>query len=132
MYKNKYQKNNFQKVKKPQILPPVSVLEQYESLVPGSAERIIDMADLEQEHRHNWENRALTAYIISYRIGQILGLIGMLGVFIMAIYSALYAKDIDLAYLIVVAGIGFYSFIAAISIGRKRFYERPFKKKVKY
>lgn len=37
------------------------VLERYDRIAPGAAERIIAMAEREQAHRHAWEQRALSA-----------------------------------------------------------------------
>lgn len=42
-------------------LPPPSIMREYDDVVPGAAERIIDMAEKEQAHRHSWEQRALSA-----------------------------------------------------------------------
>jgi len=42
-------------------MPPPSTLREFESVVPGSAERIVRMAELEQSHRHASENAMLNA-----------------------------------------------------------------------
>jgi uncharacterized membrane protein len=42
-------------------LPHPSLLDRYDEISPGAAERIIAMAEKEQAHRHSWEQRALSA-----------------------------------------------------------------------
>ena len=44
-------------------LPPPTMFSAYEHVLPGSADRILRMAEREQEHRINWENIALPAGI---------------------------------------------------------------------
>ena len=38
-------------------LPPPAMFEQYNNVVPGAAERILQMAEKQSEHRHDIENR---------------------------------------------------------------------------
>lgn len=40
-------------------LPPPAVLERYNEIAPGSADRIIAMAEKEQQQRHGWDNGLL-------------------------------------------------------------------------
>lgn len=40
-------------------LPPPSMFSQYEVVLPGSADRIMQMAENEQSHRIDWENESL-------------------------------------------------------------------------
>ena len=40
-------------------LPPPSMFSQYEVVLPGSADRIMQMAENEQSHRIDWENECL-------------------------------------------------------------------------
>jgi uncharacterized membrane protein len=42
-------------------LPPPAMLRSYDDVVPGTAERIVAMAEREQQHRHRWEREALSA-----------------------------------------------------------------------
>lgn len=57
----------------PEGLPAPEVLEAYDTVLKGSATRIIDMFEREQMHRHAWENRALKVHQVSTVLGQILG-----------------------------------------------------------
>jgi uncharacterized membrane protein len=40
-------------------LPPASELERLEKLAKGATNRLLAMAEKQQAHRHEWENRAL-------------------------------------------------------------------------
>lgn len=42
-------------------LPPPALLRQYEEILPGTAERIVSMAEKEQGHRHLQDSQALKA-----------------------------------------------------------------------
>lgn len=57
------------------LLPPPSVLQEYEYVAEGSVDRILAMAEVEQEHRHDWEAACFKAQVKSQRIGQVLGFI---------------------------------------------------------
>ena len=48
-------------------LPPPDVLERYEQLAPGFAERILAMAENEQKHRHQRETEALQQEIANHQ-----------------------------------------------------------------
>ena len=54
-------------------LPPPSMYEQYEEVLKGSAERILSMAEKEQEHRIDWEGKALESASGETKRGQWLG-----------------------------------------------------------
>ena len=67
-------------------LPPPSVLAQYEKVSPGTAERIISIAEKEQQHRHAMQGKLVDSQVEDARrernerrLGQIFGLI--IGVF---------------------------------------------------
>jgi uncharacterized membrane protein len=65
-------------------LPPPTSLREYEQIVPGAAERLIAMADLEQKHRHAWERSVLG----NTRLGLCFGLLVALALVGGAIYCA--------------------------------------------
>lgn len=54
-------------------LPPPAVLEKFNQIVPGSAARILKMAEKEQQHRVSYEREGLTATAGEARRGQYLG-----------------------------------------------------------
>lgn len=57
-------------------LPPPSVLEGFDKVVPNGAERIFRMAEREQEHRLAYEQAELQYSRNDFRYGQVIG--GML------------------------------------------------------
>jgi len=56
-------------------LPPPRMLEQYEHVLPGSADRLIKRMESQSEHRHGLENRKIDADIKSEKRGQIFAFI---------------------------------------------------------
>lgn len=52
-------------------LPPPRMLEQYEHVLPGTADRLIRRMEAQSEHRHGLENRKIDADIRSEKRGQI-------------------------------------------------------------
>lgn len=59
-------------------MPPPSILEGYERIVPGAAERILAMAESDMQHQQQYDNALLKASVNQIRRGQILGfLIGL-------------------------------------------------------
>lgn len=61
-------------------LPPPALFEHYEKALPGSADRILKLAENEQTHRHEWEHKALEAQKGDNKRGQTFGfIIGVIG-----------------------------------------------------
>ena len=56
-------------------LPPPVILEHYERIVPGSAARIISMAENQSNHRQTLERRVINLGCITQPIGQLFALI---------------------------------------------------------
>jgi uncharacterized membrane protein len=56
-------------------LPPPIALEQFERVIPGSAERILRMAEQEQAHRILQDSKGLAAEIKDSRRGQWFGVV---------------------------------------------------------
>ena len=54
-------------------LPPPAVLEGYERLIPGAAERLISLVEADTKHLQDLEKSAQNADISSFRLGQVLG-----------------------------------------------------------
>ncbi|HLG16488.1 MAG TPA: DUF2335 domain-containing protein [Blastocatellia bacterium] len=69
-------------------LPPPGMMEHYERILPGSADRIVTMAEKQSAHRQDIESRVITSNIGNERLGQIfafiLGLIGLIGSIVLA------------------------------------------------
>lgn len=62
------------------ILPPPHILQEYEYATDGAAKRIIEMAELEQQRRHQWEDEYLRFHKKSLRLGQLFGFLLLLAV----------------------------------------------------
>lgn len=54
-------------------LPPPEALQKFNEVIPGGAERILKMAELEQRHRFEREGQALVAAVSDTKRGQWLG-----------------------------------------------------------
>lgn len=69
-------------------IPPPGMLEKYNQIVPGSAERIIKMAEEQSEHRRYLEKKVIASDTRNSFLGIMCALIISLGVLFIA-YSAL-------------------------------------------
>ena len=54
-------------------LPPPGMYREYEEVLPGSANRLMELTEDQQKHRHKWESDALDASISDSRRGQWFG-----------------------------------------------------------
>ncbi len=52
-------------------LPPPEMLERFDRIVPGGAERIFAMAEAEMKHRHQYESNALQLWAKETSRGQV-------------------------------------------------------------
>lgn len=73
------------------FLPEASILESYNYVIEGSAETILDMLQKEQDHRHEWEMKALTVQQNGLMFGQIVA--GLLGVSVVMLVGILALND---------------------------------------
>ena len=56
-------------------LPPPHILAKYDEIIPNGAERILGMAERQEEHRHTMERAIVEAEIWQSRLGLILGFV---------------------------------------------------------
>lgn len=68
-------------------LPQPEILEKYDQIVPGAAERIIRMAEKEQSARHELRTFGVTSEFSAIKRGQFIGLV--IGVLAMALAAYL-------------------------------------------
>ncbi len=62
-------------------LPPPVALAEYDKILPGSADRILTMAESEQKHRHEIDRKGLATAVRANLVGQCFGfVIGVIGV----------------------------------------------------
>lgn len=107
-----------------EILPSPEVLESYNYVVEGSAARILEMFEREQMHRHAWEKRALRIHTVSTILGQILGFIIALAIFISASLIGVYG-DKTLSATIWVFGMSLVVMAALVWAYAKTLGQRP-------
>lgn len=70
-------------------IPPPTILAQYDQVLPGSAERILKMAETQEAHRHVIEAKVIKSEVINSRAGLIFGfMIGMTAIISGAIVAS--------------------------------------------
>lgn len=57
------------------VLPPIDVMAEYEDLNPGTIDKLLDMAQKEQNHRHSLDLLEIEKYNRASKIGRIFSLI---------------------------------------------------------
>jgi uncharacterized membrane protein len=82
-------------------IPSPVILGQYEKLVPGTADRLIKMAEKEQSHRHEMDEKVTSAQINDLRrsrlennLGQVFGLVIGLSAIFAGSYTALKGSQV--------------------------------------
>ena len=75
-------------------LPPPAMYSEYERALPGSAERILAMAEKEQDHRIKWEGIALNTSAREAKLGQWLGFAIAVACIGAAIFLAVSGHDV--------------------------------------
>jgi uncharacterized membrane protein len=88
------------------ILPSPAILQEYEYATDGAAARIIEMAEIEQDRRNEWEAEYMRFYKKSLRIGQLFGFILLVLVVLATMSLSSQGKD-DVAAIL--AGSAFFS-----------------------
>lgn len=69
-------------------IPPPEQFGQYENILPGSADRILTMAENEQKHRIEIENKAIHSNTSFNRRGQLLGFFALILMLGLAVFFA--------------------------------------------
>lgn len=112
-----------------EILPHPDVLESYNFVVEGSAKMILTMFEIEQKHRHEWEAQAIRIHSYSTILGQILGFLIAVSVFVSATVIGVYGNTTIAAAIwvfgmsiVVMAGL-VWSY--AKSMGQRPLFARP-------
>ncbi len=73
-----------------QMLPDPETLESYNYVVEGSAAQLLEMFEREQKHRHEWEKKALSIHMASTLLGQVLGFMIVIAIFVSASVIGVY------------------------------------------
>lgn len=113
----------------PEGLPAPDVLEAYDSVLEGSAARIIGMFEREQLHRHAWEDRALRVHQVSTLLGQLLGFGIAVAIFVSAAVVGMSGNP-SIAAFIWVFGLAIVTMATVIwwyakSVGQRPLFGRP-------
>jgi uncharacterized membrane protein len=74
-------------------LPPPAILAQYNDTVPNGAERIVTMAEKQQEHRQEMEHKVVHANSLDQRLGLIFGFIVMMSAVGVGFWCVVHGKD---------------------------------------
>lgn len=112
-----------------EILPHPEVLESYNYVVEGSAKMILTMFEIEQKHRHEWESQAIRIHSFSTVLGQVLGFLIAVAVFVSATIIGIYGNTTIAAFIwvfgmaiVVMAGL---VWAYAKSMGQRPLFARP-------
>ena len=71
-------------------IPPPEALARYEEIQPGAADRILKMAEKQQEHRMALETKAIGGQVDQSKRGQIFGFIAIFVCIAVAVFFAIY------------------------------------------
>lgn len=105
-------------------LPPPSLLQEYDSIVPGLAQEIVHWTTSQTAHRQGIEDRAMsideklsTWYVVEVLLGQFFALIIAMTVIAAVVYLSLEGHEIAAGAL---GTVGFGGIIAAFITGRRK------------
>ncbi len=112
-----------------EILPHPEVLESYNYVVEGSAKMILAMFETEQKHRHEWEYQALRIHSYSSILGQVLGFLIAVAVFVSATVIGMYGNA-NIAAFIWIFGMSIVCMSGLVwayakSMGQRPLFARP-------
>ncbi len=74
-------------------IPPPALLQQYDAVVPGAAQRILAMAEEDARHLQQMERIALTGEQNEARRGQIFGIVATLSALATAVIALILGHD---------------------------------------
>ncbi len=75
-------------------IPHPRIIREYEEVLPGSANRILQMAENQQSHRHKMESLVIGSDIVMERLGLIAALVISMAIVLGGIYLIGSGKDI--------------------------------------
>lgn len=113
----------------PEGIPSPETLEAYDTVMPGSATKIVEMFVREQEHRHRWEDRALKVHQVSTLLGQVLGFLIAIAIFVSATFIGIQGNATAAAF-VWVFGLAIVTMAAVVwwyakSLGQRPLFARP-------
>jgi len=87
------------------LIPPPDSMEQYEKILPGSADRILTMTEKQEAHRIKMEEKQLSISSISSKLGLIGGFIIIMTVVLLGGYLIIVNKPIE-GFVSLIGGLG--------------------------
>lgn len=99
------------------VLPPLSIMAEYEEMHPGTIKKVLDLAQKEQEHRHAMELLALTNHEKAVKIGRQSAII-LVGIIAFAAVIMAFDGHYMIASIFSLAGFGLIG-VASIFQSRK-------------
>lgn len=103
-------------------VPPPELLNQYDVVVPGAADRLLFMAEEEGRHRRGLVDRAVDANIASDKRGQYLGFVIAMTFGVMAFWLILQGRTVGGS---VLGTVDLGALVALFVIGRRGEKETP-------
>ncbi len=98
-------------------LPPPSVLEGYDRIVPGAAERLLSLVEADAKHQRELEFAALNAEVRGVRLGQVLGCLVVLAALTVAAFCVAYGQETAAS---TIGGTTVVSLAACFVLGRRK------------
>ena len=106
-------------------LPSPALLESYDEISPGLANKLADIIKQEQKHRHDWENKYLRAMSNIAKVGQLFGLVLAVIIIYATILLAGEENNTYIAAVTCFSGFAFLSCAVLASIKTKQHMRRP-------
>ena len=94
------------------------MLGKYEGHLTGSAERIVRMAEKEQEHRHNWKDSVLASMDRDTKRSQWMDLSISIPIILSSFILAMYDKVVPASVLGILGIIGVFGAAISLIVGR--------------
>jgi len=102
-------------------VPPPEILRGYDQVIPGAAERILEMAEADQRHTHEMEARAQKRVFAERKRGQIFALVVSLGAFTAAAVMSYFGAE---KAAMVLSGSTIVGLVSAFITGRRKSSEK--------
>lgn len=87
------------------ILPPMEIMAEYEELNPGTIDKILDMAQKEQNHRHSMDLLTIEKYNRASKLGRKSALI-LVAIIALAVVILAFGEHYMIASILAIAAFG--------------------------